>query len=82
MRKYFSLIIFSTDAYENNLFLRTIRDWNHRHDSLNSSAELPDDCVSKFTSHVNFPHTQSLVKACYFGLSLVNYSDSDHILRS
>ena len=32
--------------------LRTIRDWNDAPDSLISSAELSDECVSKFTSLV------------------------------
>ena len=31
---------------------QTIRDWNELPDSLISSAELSDDCVSKFTSLV------------------------------
>ena len=31
---------------------QTIRDWNVLPDSLISSAELSDDCVSKFTSLV------------------------------
>ena len=31
---------------------KTIRDWNVLPDSLISSAELSDDCVSKFTSLV------------------------------
>ena len=38
------------DAYKNNFFPRTIRDWNDLSDSLMSSAELSDDFVSKFTS--------------------------------
>ena len=33
-------------------FPQTIRDWNVLPDSLISSAELSDDCVSKFTSLV------------------------------
>ena len=33
-------------------FPQTIRDWNELPDSLISSAELSDDCVSKFTSLV------------------------------
>ena len=34
------------------VFPQTIRDWNELPDSLISSAELSDDCVSKFTSLV------------------------------
>ena len=40
----------SKDAYKNSFFPQTIRDWNVLPDSLISSAELSDDCVSKFTS--------------------------------
>ena len=42
----------SKDTYKNSFFPRTIRDWNDLPDSLISSAELSDDCVSKFTSLV------------------------------
>ena len=42
----------STDAYLHSFFPKTIRDWNELPDSLISSAELSDDCVSKFTSLV------------------------------
>ena len=41
----------STNAYL-HIFPQTIRDWNELPDSLNSAAELSDDCVSKFTSLV------------------------------
>ena len=34
------------------VFPQTIRDWNELPDSLISSAEMSDDCVSKFTSVV------------------------------
>ena len=40
----------SKDAYKKSFFPQTIRDWNVLPDSLISSAELSDDCVSKFTS--------------------------------
>ena len=43
----------SKDAYKKSFFPQTIRDWNVLPDSLISSAELSDDCVSKFTSLVN-----------------------------
>ena len=39
----------SIDAYLKSFFPQTIRDWNVLPDSLISSAELSDDCVSKFT---------------------------------
>ena len=42
----------STNAYLHSFFPQTIRDWNELPDSLLSSAELSDDCVSKFTSLV------------------------------
>ena len=42
----------SIDAYLKSFFPQTIRDWNVLPDSLISSAELSDDCVSKFTSLV------------------------------
>ena len=38
----------SKDAYENSFFPRTNRDWKDFPDSLISSAESLDDCVSKF----------------------------------
>ena len=42
----------SIDAYKKSFFPQSIRDWNVLPDSLISSAELSDDCVSKFTSLV------------------------------
>ena len=42
----------SKDAYKNSFFSQTIRHWHILPDSLISSAELSDDCVSKFTSLV------------------------------
>ena len=44
--------LYSEDAYKKSFFPQTIRDWNVLPDSLISSAELSDDCVSKFTSLV------------------------------
>ena len=44
--------LFGKDAYKDSSFPQTIRDWNDLPDSLISSAELSDDCVSKFTSLV------------------------------
>ena len=38
----------SIDAYKKSFFPQSIRDWNVLPDSLISSAELADDCVSKF----------------------------------
>ena len=40
----------SKDAYKNSSFPQTIRDWNDLAESLITSAEMSDDCVSKFTS--------------------------------
>ena len=49
----------SKEAYKSSFFPQTIRDWNDLPDSLISSAEMSDDCVSKFASLVrartNFP---------------------------
>ena len=42
----------SIDAYKKSFFPQSIRDWNVLPDFLISSAELSDDCVSKFTSLV------------------------------
>ena len=42
----------SVEAYKCSFFPQTIRDWNVLPDSLISSAELSDDCVSKFSSLV------------------------------
>ena len=42
----------SLDAYKCSFFPQTIRDWNNLPDSLISSAEMSDDCVSKFSSLV------------------------------
>ena len=42
----------SIEAYKCSFFPETIRDWNDLPDSLFSSAEMSDDCVSKFASLV------------------------------
>ena len=42
----------SKEAYKSNFFPQTIRDWNDLPDSLISSAEMSDDCLSKFASLV------------------------------
>ena len=42
----------SKEAYKSSFFLQTIKDWNYLLDSLISSAEMSDDCVSKFASLV------------------------------
>ena len=42
----------SKDVYMYSFFPQTIRDWNNLPESLISSSELSDDCVSKFTSLV------------------------------
>ena len=68
----------SKNAYLHSFFPQTIRDWNELPDSLISSAELSDDCVSKFTSLVRaLVSPIPLVWYCQFDVSPVNYSDSD-----
>ena len=42
----------SKEANKNSFFPQTIMDWNDLPDSLISSAEMSDDCVSKFASLV------------------------------
>ena len=42
----------SKEAYKSSFFPQTIWDWNDLPDSLVSSAEMSDDCVSKFASLV------------------------------
>ena len=42
----------SKEAYKSSFFPQTIRDWNDLPDYLISSAEMSDDCVSKFASLV------------------------------
>ena len=42
----------SKEAYKSSFFPHTIRDWNDLPDSLISSAEMSDDCVSKFATLV------------------------------
>ena len=48
----FQILSASIDAYKKSFFPQSIRDWNVLPDSLISSAELSEDCVSKFTSLV------------------------------
>ena len=43
---------FSTTTSRHSFFPQTIRDWNDLPDSLITSAEMLDDCMSKFTSLV------------------------------
>ena len=76
----------SKEAYKSSFFPQTIRDWNDLPDSLISSAEMSDDCVSKFASLVRaseyFPFWRTpLVKYCQFGVSPVNHSDSESNVR-
>ena len=40
-------------VYKCSFFPQTIRDWNDLPDSLFSTAEMSDDCVSKFASLVH-----------------------------
>ena len=44
--EYLLLPSASKEAYKNNFFPQTIRGWNDLPDSLISSAEMSDDCVS------------------------------------
>ena len=48
----FQTPIANTDVYKVSFFPQTIRDWNALPDSLISSAEDAEDCVTKFTSLV------------------------------
>ena len=48
----FQTPIANTDVYKGSFFPQTIRDWNALPDSLISSAEDAEDCVTKFTSLV------------------------------
>ena len=50
------------EEYKSSFFPQTIRDWNDLPDSVISSAEMSDDCVSKFAS---------LVRARVFSISLL-----------
>ena len=50
--KAFQLPSASIEAYKCSFFPQTIRDWNDLTDSLFSTAEMSDDCVSKFASLV------------------------------
>ena len=50
--KAFQLPSASIEAYKCSFFPQTIRDWSDLPDSLFSTAELSDDCVSKFASLV------------------------------
>ena len=50
--KVFQTPIANTDVYKCSFFPQTVRDWNVLPDSLISSAEVAEDCVTKFTSLV------------------------------
>ena len=50
--KAFQLPYASIEAYKCSFFPQTIRDWNDLPDSLFSTAEMSDDCASKFASLV------------------------------
>ena len=70
------------EAYKCNCFPQTIRDRNDLPNCLISSAEMLDDCVSKFASVVRardyfFPPSQLPVNNCQFDVSPRNFSDSD-----
>ena len=59
----FQTPIANTDVYKGSFFPQTIRDGNALPDSMISSAEDAEDCVSKFTSVVRtrdyFPNHSS-----------------------
>ena len=73
----------SKEAYKSSFFPQTIRDWNDLPYSLVSSAEMSDDCVSKFASLVRSikglisPPSEPPGEIMSFGVSPVNYSDSE-----
>ena len=48
----FQLPSASIDTYECSFFPHTIRDWNDLPDSMLSTSEMSDDCVSKLASLV------------------------------
>ena len=48
----FQLPSASIEAYKCSFFPQTVRDWNDLPDSLFSTAEISDDCLSKFASLV------------------------------
>ena len=48
----FQLPSAGVEAYKCSFFPQTIRDWNDLPDPLLSTAEMSDDCVSKFASLV------------------------------
>ena len=48
----FQIPLASKEVYKSSFFPQTIRDWNDLPDPLISSAEMSDDCVSKFASLV------------------------------
>ena len=63
----FQLPSASIEACKCSFFPQTIRDWNDLHDSLFSTAEMSNDCASKFASLVRsmdqfLSHQNPLVK--------------------
>ena len=56
--KVFQLPSACIEAYKCSFFPQTIRVWNDLHDSLFSTGEISDDCVSKFAS---------IVQSCVLG---------------
>ena len=80
--KAFQLPSASIEAYKCSFFPQTIRDWNDLPDSLFSTAEMSDDCVSKFALLVRSrdlisPPSEPAGEIMSFGVSPVNYSDSE-----
>ena len=76
----------SKEAYKSNFFPQTIRDWNDLPDSLVSSAEMSDDCTCvqvRFTlafKGLISPPPEPSGEIMSFGVSPVNYSDSDSVV--
>ena len=79
--KAFQLPSTSIEAYKCSFFPQTIRDWNDLPDSLFSTAEMSDDCVQvRFTRAFKgliSPPSEPPGEIMSFGVSPVNYSDSD-----
>ena len=84
-----TLWLFRYLQHKSSFFPQTIRDWNDLPDSLISSAEMSDDCVSKFATLVRSrdyfppppPPSEPPGEIMSFGVSPVNYSDSDSALQ-
>ena len=56
-----------TDIYKSSYFPQTIGDWNAPLESVISSTEIADDCVTKFTSLIRgeFNNASALGRSLY-----------------